>query len=88
MASQTPQRRKPADSQAGRTVKASVVLDVGTNARLAAAAALEGIDKSTYMARVITESLRGIVVFDRRKSADGADPSAQGKSANDTGVIQ
>ncbi len=88
MAAQTPHRRKSADSQTSRTVKASVVLDVGTNARLAAASALEGIDKSTYMARVITESLRGIVVFDRRKSADGADLASERKSANSEGVVE
>lgn len=83
MAARTPHSRKPADQQASRTVKASVVLDVGTNARLAAAAALEGIDKSTYMARVITESLRGIVVFDRRNSAGKADSATQGVSVRD-----
>ena len=69
-------------------MKASVVLDVGTNARLAACAALEDIDKSTYMARVITESLRGIVVFDRRKSADGADPSSDRRSAISDGGLE
>ena len=87
MASQTPHRRKPADSQASRTVKASVVLDVGTNARLSAAAALEGIDKSAFIARCLTEALKGIVVFDRRKSADGADPSSERRSANSDGEI-
>ncbi len=88
MAAQTPRSRKPADQQAGRTVKASVVLDVGTNARLAAAAALEGIDKSTYMARCITESLKGVVVIDRRKSADGADPSSERRSASSDGGVE
>lgn len=77
MAAQTPRSRKSADSQASRIVRASVCLDVATNARLAAAAAMEGIDKSTYMSRVITESLKGIVVFDRRaKSSGGGDLSA------------
>jgi hypothetical protein len=87
VAAQTPHSRKPADKQASRTVKASVCLDVATNARLAAAAALEGIDKSTYMNRVITESLKGIVVFDRRRGADQVDSSSPKGSANgDEGV--
>ena len=81
MAAQTPQRRKSADPQPGRIVKCSVSLDAATNARLAAAAALEGIDKSTYMARCITESLRGIVVFDRRNSPGRGELSAQEVSA-------
>jgi hypothetical protein len=81
VATQLNRSRKPADLQASRSVKCSVLLDVGTNARLAAAAALEGLDKSAWMSRAITEALKGIVVFDRRKSADGADSSAQVGSA-------
>jgi hypothetical protein len=72
VAAQTPRSRKPADQQTGRTVKASVSLDVRTHAMLSAAAALEGVDKSTFMSRCITEALKGIVVIDRRKPADGA----------------
>jgi hypothetical protein len=63
-------------------VKASVSLDVGTHAKLSAAAALEGVDKSTFMSRCITEALKGIVVFDRRKSADGATSATQEVSAD------
>jgi hypothetical protein len=87
VAAQTPHSRKPAGQQAGRTVKASVSLDVGTHAKLSAAAALEGVDKSTFMSRCITEALKGIVVFDRRKSADGAGPAVERESARgDAGV--
>jgi len=54
----------------------SVKLDVATNARLSAAAALRGEDKSTICARAITDALVGIVVFDRRKPDGQLDPSA------------
>jgi hypothetical protein len=60
----------------------SVRLDVATNARVAAAAALAGIDKSAFCAKAITEALTGIVVFDRRserapKLPDHVDPSGE-----------
>lgn len=45
---------------------ASVRLDVATHARVAAAAALAGMDKSAWMNRAITEALSGVVVIDRR----------------------
>ncbi len=57
---------------------ASVRLDVTTNARVAAAAALAGIDKSAWMSRAITEALAGVLVIDRRKTADRGDPSGEG----------
>jgi hypothetical protein len=50
---------------------ASVRLDVATHARVAAAAALAGMDKSAWMSRAIQDALSGIVVFDRRAKADG-----------------
>ena len=81
MAAQTPRNRKSADVQASRIVKCSVSLDVATHARLSAAAALEGIDKSTYMSRCIIESLKGIVLFDRRSSTGRVDLSSGEGSA-------
>lgn len=57
---------------------ASVRLDVTTNARVAAAAALAGIDKSAWMSRAITEALAGVLVIDRRKTADRGDLSDEG----------
>ena len=59
---------------------ASVRLDVPTHARVAAAAALAGMDKSAWMSRAITEALSGIVVFDRRKP-DGNVDLADGKES-------
>ena len=65
----------PKEPPAGKTVKATVCLDVGTHARVSAAAALAGMDKSAWMGRAITEALKGIVVIDRRKTAGRADLS-------------
>lgn len=60
---------------------ASVRLDVGTYARVSAAAALAGMDKSAWMARAIGEALKGVVVIDRRRSADQENPTTQEGSA-------
>lgn len=66
MAAHTPPRRKNAAPAPRRSVSASVRLDVATHARVAAASALAGMDRSAWMARAITDALAGIVVFDRR----------------------
>lgn len=70
---------RPAPRPKARTVSLSVRVDVPTNARVAAAAALQGIDKSTFCARAIEAALQGIVVFDRKdgksKAAEHGDPS-------------
>lgn len=77
------QRGESAPAQKKTHVSASVRLDVATHARVAAAAALEGIDKSTYMARAIKASLKGIVVVNRQaKSGDKADSSCEEGSAD------
>jgi hypothetical protein len=78
VATQGPRRRGSADPPASKTVKATVCLDVGTHARVSAAAALAGLDKSAWMNRAITEALKGIVVIDRRKAAGRADLSGEG----------
>jgi hypothetical protein len=71
VAAQLPRKRGSATASPRRFVSASVRLDVNTHARVAAAAALAGIDRSTWINRAIDEALRGIVVFDKRsKSAD------------------
>ena len=75
VAAQTPRKRGSAAPAVRKHVMVSVKLDVASNARLSAAAALAGIDKSTFCARAITEALSGIVVFDRRKPDGQGDPS-------------
>ncbi len=76
MASQPVRKRGSATPAARKHVMASVRLDVATHARVAAAAALAGLDKSAWMSRAITEALAGIVVFDRRapKGGESNDP--------------
>jgi predicted HicB family RNase H-like nuclease len=69
------QKGKSAPKPKRTHVSASVRLDVATHARVSAAAALAGVDKSTWMSRAITEALQGIVVFDRRKGAGQGDLS-------------
>ena len=71
MAAQPTRRRGSAVPTARKHVMASVRLDVATHARVAAAAALSGLDKSAWMSRAITEALAGIVVFDRRAVKPG-----------------
>ena len=75
MAAQIPRKRVSAATAVRKHVMVSVKLDVASNARLSAAAALAGIDKSTFCARAITEALSGIVVFDRRNRDGHGDPS-------------
>ena len=75
MAAQTPRRRGPAAAAPRKHVMTSVRLDVATHARLSAAAALAGLDKSTFCARAISDALVGIVVFDRRNRDGHGDPS-------------
>jgi hypothetical protein len=65
-----PRRRKSAVTQAERTVKATVVVDVDTHVRWAAAAAMANMDRSAWAAAVIRDALRGVVVMDRRKTSD------------------
>jgi hypothetical protein len=57
-------------------VKATIILDVGTHAKLAAAAALRGCDRSTYAAELIAHGLRGMIVFDKRARDSGEVVSA------------
>jgi hypothetical protein len=61
---------------------ASVRLDVATHARVSAAAALAGLDKSAWMSRAITNALHGVVVIDRRKSAEHGELPGEEKSAD------
>ncbi|MEJ7639724.1 MAG: hypothetical protein WKF75_17565, partial [Singulisphaera sp.] len=75
MSAQPSRRRGPAAPAIRKYVMASVKLDAATNARLAAAAALAGMDKSAWMSRAITEALSGVLVIDRRKSAENVDLS-------------
>lgn len=70
-----PRRRKSAVPQVERTVKATVVVDVDTHVRWAAAAAMANMDRSAWAAAVIREALRGVVVMDRRKTSDRSDLS-------------
>jgi hypothetical protein len=72
-----PRRRKPAAPPSRRQVKASVLVDAELSARWAAAAALRGQTRNAFAIDALTEALRGIVVFDRRKSAGHASPDTR-----------
>lgn len=79
-----PRRRKTAVPSVERSVKATVVVDVDTHARWAAAAALAGVDRSAWAAGVIKEALRGVIVVDRRKTGEPVTPpSSAGTSSQD-----
>lgn len=66
----TPRRRKGAVASSRPTVKMTVVIDVDTHSRLAAAAALSKSDRSAYAVSLIKRGLKGLVLIDRRKSSD------------------
>ena len=55
------------------TVKTTVVLDADTHTKLVAAAALRGVDRSTYAAGILREGLKGVVCFDKALSSDPGD---------------
>jgi hypothetical protein len=78
------QRSKPAPKPKRTHVSLSVRVDVPTSARVAAAAALAGLDKSAFCAKAIEAALTGIVVFDRKaaKSAEHVDPSSDEVSSD------
>lgn len=81
MAAHSPRRRKSAHPSTDRIVKCTVLLRVETHARLAAAAALRGCDRSAFAAECIEAGLKGVIVIDKRKPADHVDPSGGGISA-------
>lgn len=70
MATPAPRKRKAAAPQGERTVKTSLVLGAELHTKIAAAAAMQGVDRNALLVEIITEALGGIVVFDRRKGVD------------------
>lgn len=70
MATDRPRQRKAAAPPARKLIKATIVVDVETHARWAAAAALQSMDRSAFAVAALKESLKGVVVFVREKSAD------------------
>jgi len=68
-------RRGSAAPAARPPLKTSVPLDVGTHTKLCAAAALRGVTRSTLAAKFIKDGLRGVVVVDKKRSADPPDES-------------
>lgn len=66
----TTRRRKTAEPQERRSVKVSCGIDVATHARLCAAAALRGVTITALIEDAIKESLKGIVVIDRRSKVE------------------
>lgn len=50
-----------------KTVKVSAALGVELHARLSAAASLRGTTRNAILVEALTESLKGIVAFDRGK---------------------
>jgi hypothetical protein len=80
-------QRQEANPQSSRVVKASVPLDVDTHVRLAAVAALRGVDRGALAASLIRDGLKGLItIIDKqkpreprvRKVADAADPPGEG----------
>jgi len=68
-----PRRRRSAATPNAKTVKATVIVDVDTHVRWAAAAAMAGMDRSAWAANVLREALRGVVVVDRRRNPGPAE---------------
>jgi hypothetical protein len=77
VATQATRRRKPADAGQKRTVKTSLSLDTDLHARVNAAASLAGTSTNAFIVEVLTESLRGLILIDRRKSSGPDDLASQ-----------
>jgi hypothetical protein len=78
MASANAPRRNPAGSQARKTVKTSVSVDVSLHAKWSAAASLRGMDRNAFAVEAITAATKGIIIIDKsRKHAGEADPSGE-----------
>lgn len=77
MATEKPKRRKAAPASSSRTVKTSLTLDVDLHSRLSLAAALAGMSNTAYVADVLREALKGLIVIDKRSSRDDVDPSGK-----------
>jgi hypothetical protein len=74
-------RRKTVDKSLSKPVKCTILLDVETHTKLAAAAAMRRVDRSTYAASILREGLRSVVCFDRnatKKIAANGDSDDQG----------
>ena len=79
MSAPQPRRRGAAAPPVSKTVKASLTVDVDLHARWAAAAALRGMDRNAFAVECLRDGLKGIVVIDRKRSADhGAVSSHEG----------
>jgi hypothetical protein len=74
MSTPSVRRKGSASPSVRKFVMASVKIEVAEHARLSAAAALAGLDKSAWMRRAILEALQGVVVIDRRNSRENAAP--------------
>ena len=62
--------RIPVAPQARKTdCYISVRIAVTVNAKLAALSALAGIDKSAYVAKLISDNVQGLILIDKRKSS-------------------
>jgi predicted transcriptional regulator len=61
----------------------SVRLDVSVHSRLSAAASMAGKDKSRFIAELIADALRGLVIIDRRGGAGGGDPGPSDLAPSD-----
>jgi hypothetical protein len=75
MATPAPRKRRAAAPLSGRSVKTSLILSAELHTKLAAAAAIAGIDKNSLVVECLAEHLRGIVIHDRRKTAGRTDHS-------------
>lgn len=78
-----------AEQKPARRIKTTVFLDVETHTKLAGAAALAGVDRSTFAAGAIREAVSSIVLFDRkagqRKRPGRADPDGRAVQGNVSG---
>jgi len=81
VATEKQRRRKPAVASQGRSIKTSLTLDADLHVRLAAASAMRGMSANAFVQEVLTEALKSIVVFDRRKGSDGVDSAHNGDRA-------
>jgi hypothetical protein len=70
-------RRHGAAAPESKTVRTSVSFDVALHARLCAAASLRGCSISAYIESVVADSLKGLVIIDRRSKPPESNGTAE-----------
>lgn len=87
MSAQKPNKQRPANSTAGKTIKASVVVSQQLNIRWAACAAIAGVDKGHFAADAIEAACRGLIIIDKRDKGKSSHPGSNNDRLDGASLI-